>query len=661
VKGVGLQTFVASAMIAQLIAGMATRDALFLAVYAPTDLPFVMGLSAVLSLIVVAFFSRLLVRWSPDRVMPAAFTLNAVLFVVERALPPAPMALMTYLHTMVLGAVLVSGFWTLMTEHFDPHSAKRVFGRIGAGASIGGIVGGLAAAGAGSLVATANILPLLAALNVACAIGLQKLPPPRAGATPVDTTSDDAPTGFTLPYLRHLAVFVVIAAIADVALDYVFKARVYERDDRVQFFALFYASAGAASFLLQVLVARRLLQRIGLAGTLVMQPIVIALGSAFALIAPGLGPVSIVRGGDTALRTSLFKASYELLYTPLRPAHKRAVKTTIDVSVSRLGGLTGSALVLAAVSCTPDTALKLLLGVAAIACLAMITLVALLHRGYVKALADSLAHAAIHLGPDDVEDATTRKTLAATTMGLDAEVLRKQMEALRSGEIARVRDVIAGDVDPSLVAFTLPLLARDDLVEETTRALRKIAPRITGHLVDALLDPDQPRLVRRRIPRVLIGSVTQRSVDGLSLGLASNSFDIRHRCALALERLSDLGPTLVIDRRPVLDAVLAETKLLGDSHERERLDQIFVLLGLVLDRRPLKLAYRALATTDPALRGTGLEYLENVLPPDIRSALEGHLGPPAPRPAPRPVAAIAKVLLESLPALDDVRPEHDPI
>jgi len=46
----------------------------------------------------------------------------------------------------------------------------------------------------------------------------------------------------------------------------------------------------------------------------------------------------------------------------------------------------------------------------------------------------------------------------------------------------------------------------------------------------------------------------------------------------------------------------------------------------VLDREPLRLAYRALAADDESLRGTALEYLENVLPPEIKEALWPYLG-----------------------------------
>ena len=48
---------------------------------------------------------------------------------------------------------------------------------------------------------------------------------------------------------------------------------------------------------------------------------------------------------------------------------------------------------------------------------------------------------------------------------------------------------------------------------------------------------------------------------------------------------------------------------------------IFTLLLVVLDREPLQLAIRALGDPHGAQRGTGLEYLENVLPPGLKQTL----------------------------------------
>jgi len=51
------------------------------------------------------------------------------------------------------------------------------------------------------------------------------------------------------------------------------------------------------------------------------------------------------------------------------------------------------------------------------------------------------------------------------------------------------------------------------------------------------------------------------------------------------------------------------------------LDHVFTLLGLTLPAEPLRLALQAVSTRDPALRGTALEYLESVLPEQVRAPL----------------------------------------
>jgi hypothetical protein len=57
----------------------------------------------------------------------------------------------------------------------------------------------------------------------------------------------------------------------------------------------------------------------------------------------------------------------------------------------------------------------------------------------------------------------------------------------------------------------------------------------------------------------------------------------------------------------------------------QSLAHVFTVLALVLPREPLRIAYRALHTTDARLRGTALEYLELTLPRDIHNSLSPFL------------------------------------
>jgi hypothetical protein len=221
---------------------------------------------------------------------------------------------------------------------------------------------------------------------------------------------------------------------------------------------------------------------------------------------------------------------------------------------------------------------------------------------------------------------------------------------LRSGDLARVREVLSLEpFDARLVSHVIPLLAVDELARDVVQALRSVGSRVSGQLVDTLLDPTQDVVVRRRIPRVLRVCDSKVAVTGLTSALADELFDIRHQSGLALFRITKRKPDLSPSEADVLAAVLREvatdqetwdSQRLQDAlddddgehtddimRERSRsLEHVFRLLSLVHEREPLELAFHALGSEDDRLRGTALEYLENILSPEIRDRLWTYLG-----------------------------------
>jgi hypothetical protein len=57
------------------------------------------------------------------------------------------------------------------------------------------------------------------------------------------------------------------------------------------------------------------------------------------------------------------------------------------------------------------------------------------------------------------------------------------------------------------------------------------------------------------------------------------------------------------------------------SHAGSALEHVFTVLGLALPAEPLRIALQAVQTDDSALRETALEYLESILPADVRIQL----------------------------------------
>jgi hypothetical protein len=241
----------------------------------------------------------------------------------------------------------------------------------------------------------------------------------------------------------------------------------------------------------------------------------------------------------------------------------------------------------------------------------------------------------------------------------DPELARATM--LRSRSVPQVRAALReGPLTPVVAGYVIPLLAWDEVLRDAIVALRGVAHQATGQLVDRLLDRDEEFAVRRRIPIVLASCPTQRAADGLLDALDDPRFEVRYRCGRVLTRIRELNPSLVVGREQIFDTVLREAAVdrgVWESHRlldtledeqwspvmddmlRERsnrgLEHVFTLLSLVLERQPLRIAYRGLHTQDRQLRGTALEYLETALPEEIRTALWPFLEVSAARPLSR--------------------------
>jgi hypothetical protein len=110
-------------------------------------------------------------------------------------------------------------------------------------------------------------------------------------------------------------------------------------------------------------------------------------------------------------------------------------------------------------------------------------------------------------------------------------------------------------------------------------------------------------------------------VRGLCEALHDPEPEIRFRSALALRELTRKHAELRPPRQLVLEAAVRELE-----HRNENaFDQVITLLGMVLDAEALELALRAQASTDEKLRGTGIEYLEQVIPEPIRASIWPYL------------------------------------
>ncbi|MEE2840177.1 MAG: Npt1/Npt2 family nucleotide transporter [Acidobacteriota bacterium] len=190
-------------------------------------------------------------------------------------------------------------------------------------------------------------------IHLFCAWKLRSLREPAGGVAPrnqqdpVGTKRKNEPegSGFQVlkrePYLQGMAALVLLGALSKILLDYVFKAQAtaifLEAEDLLRFFAVFYTVIGLITFMIQTVLSRYSLERLGLAKTVATLPSVVVAGALGVLFFPGRGSAAEARAGEGVLRSSLFRSGYELLYTPVPPQQKRATKSIIDVGFKGFG------------------------------------------------------------------------------------------------------------------------------------------------------------------------------------------------------------------------------------------------------------------------------------------------------------------------------------
>ncbi len=239
--------------------------------------------------------------------------------------------------------------------------------------------------------------------------------------------------------------------------------------------------------------------------------------------------------------------------------------------------------------------------------------------------------------PRDGADGRAAREPAARLRGTGEEIL----DALDRG----------GGWAEAQVPELVRLLARDSVYRRVTEVLAGMESEALRYLAGLLADEHTDFVVRRRIPGVLARYASGEAELALLGGLTAPRFEVRYRSAIALVHRRRRGRdtrTPGADER-VWRAIRRETsrerpvwelqRLLdddptGDDLVAERveargelsLEHTFRLLSLVLEADAVRSAYQGILLGDDRLRSLALEYLDQVLPDDVRERLWPFIG-----------------------------------
>jgi AAA family ATP:ADP antiporter len=325
-----LGTFIGTLILAPLYAGLASRLKL------STFLPWVYGFIALSILGFYAMFSggKVSARW-----VAAGF----------------------YIWVSVFNMLIISVFWSFMADVFSRTQAKRLFGFIAAGGTIGGIAGpaiatllaksvgnnGLMLISAAGFAVTGLLVKLLARerdklIAASGTEGQRTTINHRLGGNPLD--------GFILllksPYLLLIAGFLFlmtcISTIVYTQLGDLITKAFTDHNARTQAYATIELVVNSLAVVIQLIGTGRIINRFGVTLGLMLNPIIMV----FAFLAIAFSPVLMILGSLQILRRvaeyAVAKPTREMLFTVVDQESKYKAKNVIDTVVYRGGDLVAS-------------------------------------------------------------------------------------------------------------------------------------------------------------------------------------------------------------------------------------------------------------------------------------------------------------------------------
>ncbi|MEO5768291.1 MAG: HEAT repeat domain-containing protein [Polyangia bacterium] len=259
---------------------------------------------------------------------------------------PGPVLLhLLFLWSGTFAAFVVGRLWALLGESIDMTVAKRSYGRVAAGGGLGAVAGAAVARLLSTRVEPRMLIFLAAAVMMATALVPALLlrhtvPPTPRKRERTAATGRSLVWLFGQGYVIRLMVLAVLAASISTVLDFSFKEAVITHLSSQQlprFFATFHLITSAASLLLQVFGVALVVRLVGVGRVQVWVPLLLLLGVVMTLMTGGLAAVVLVRGFETAVRSSFQRPTFELLQMPLGDRLRRQAKPIIDAFGQRAG------------------------------------------------------------------------------------------------------------------------------------------------------------------------------------------------------------------------------------------------------------------------------------------------------------------------------------
>jgi HEAT repeat protein len=532
------------------------------------------------------------------------------------------------------GSLAMILYWTIAGVVFDPREARRLFGLISSGSAISNVSFGLFLGEVARRVRPESLMWLVVASLLAAALMVARLLrhqalPASPGAPPAPRlvpASAGRPPGGALAHLRQALASPLVATLAAIALvislvanltDYQLDLalkRSYGADgaSMIGFLARLRLVAGVGAFLVQVLVAGRMMERFGVLPALLLLPGLVGLGSLGILATGGaLLAVAVPRAADVMLKYSINDSAFNLLYLPLAPETRSRAKALVEGILKPPVVAVLGLLFLGANRFAPLSIRQWAVPVLALVGL-WVFLVARVEGRYVKALAQSIALRRLDPAREAIvfSDPSSRRVLAAALDDPSPTRVIHALNLIRAapGDWAFQVSGLLGHGSAEVRTAALEVLAESPIPE--------LAPAVAAHMGD-----DQA-LVRAAAIRAYGRALGGRAVGVLSARLDDPSPFVRGAAVVALVQYGGLGGFL--HAGGPLHAMLEAER----PAERREGARVLGSLGVPSFYHPLVELVR---DADRSVRLAAIEAAEWVAAPELRPVLEEALDEPGAR------------------------------
>ncbi|ATB38341.1 hypothetical protein CYFUS_003775 [Cystobacter fuscus] len=420
-------------------------------------------------------------------------------------------ALVLYLFVDVFTTFISLRFWGQMAAAFDAREARRAFTALNGVGMAGGMLGGLLVQGLAERLGTVAIV-VGGALSLLVA-GLAFHFQPEEAPAPVRSRHLAPPVAAweylaTSSYARVLAALGVSFAVLSAFVDYLFRLRVehtLSEDGLAALFGSLQLWIGLVCVVFQLVLAERLLKRLGLMAYLALLPGIMAPLAVASLVTQQLWPVHLLRLLENAVNYSLLPVGVQLLYAAVPDSERESLRAAVE-GLLRKGGTVLAGVLLIGAGRSAD-GVSMALAVVAL-CGLLGVLLMRLRPAYVEALGEQVGASSEEdeaLGREDrrllvealASSAPERVLNSVELLAQEGLPLRPHLPALLLHSHERVQERAVELALELGATETAPLL--EQLVTQGTRrprdsavwALSKLAPERAEVLLPPLLQsPD---------------------------------------------------------------------------------------------------------------------------------------------------------------------------